>query len=66
MDRIVIAEVLNVDDEIRKLIQPNSRPSDVHAAACRRGMTPMIADGLTKCMQGITTPEEVRRVALDV
>lgn len=66
MDRIVIAEVLNVDDEIRKLIQPNSRPSDIHAAACRRGMTPMIADGVAKCMQGITTPEEVRRVALDV
>ncbi|WP_088344873.1 MULTISPECIES: GspE/PulE family protein [Rhodomicrobium] len=65
-DRIVIAEVLDVDEEIRKLIQPDSRPGDIHAAACRRGMTPMLADGLSKCMQGITTPEEVRRVALDV
>jgi general secretion pathway protein E len=65
-DRIVIAEVLEVGEEIRELIHSKARPSDIQAAACRRGMTAMIGDGLTKCLQGITTPEEVRRVALDV
>jgi general secretion pathway protein E len=65
-DRIVISEVLDVNEEIRGLIQPNARPSDIQAAACRNGMTTMVGDGLAKCLQGITTPEEVRRVALDV
>jgi general secretion pathway protein E len=65
-DRIVISEVLDVDDEVRDLIQPNARPSVIEAAAHRKGMTSMVADGLGKCRDGLTTPEEVRRVALDI
>lgn len=65
-DRMVIAEVLDVNDEIRALIQPETRPSDIEAAACRAGMTTMVADGLNKCRDGYTTPEEVRRVALTI
>jgi general secretion pathway protein E len=64
--RIVIAEVLSVDDEIRQLIQPNARTAEIEAAARRKGMTTMIGDGLVKCRSGITTQEEVRRVALDI
>jgi general secretion pathway protein E len=64
-DRIVISEVLDVDDEIRGLIRPDVNPGDIEAAACRKGMTTMIVDGYSKCEQGLTTPEEVRRVALD-
>jgi general secretion pathway protein E len=65
-DRIVICEVLDVDEEIRNLIEPNARPAVIEDAACRKGMTTMVADGLHKCAEGLTTPEEVRRVALDV
>jgi general secretion pathway protein E len=65
-DRLVISEVLDVNEEIRGMIQPNARPSDIQAAACRHGMTTMAGDGLAKCLQGVTTPDEVRRVALDV
>jgi len=65
-DRIVISEVLDVDDEVRDLIQPNARPSVIEEAAHRKGMTSMVADGLGKCRDGLTTPEEVRRVALDI
>jgi len=65
-DRLVIAEVLDVDDEMRALIQPNTRPHDLEELACRRGMTTMVADGQLKCRNGLTTPEEVRRVAVDV
>jgi general secretion pathway protein E len=64
-DRIVISEVLDVDDEIRGLIRPDVSPGDIETAACRKGMTTMIMDGYAKCEQGLTTPEEVRRVALD-
>jgi general secretion pathway protein E len=65
-DRIVISEVLDVDDEIRNLILPNARPATIEETACRKGMTTMVIDGLRKCKEGLTTPEEVRRVALDI
>jgi general secretion pathway protein E len=65
-DRLVISEVLDVDDEIRDLIVPNARPAAIEEVACRKGMTTMVSDGLTKCQAGLTTPEEVRRVALDI
>lgn len=64
-DRIVISEVLDVDDEIRHLIRPDANPNEIEAAACRKGMTPMVCDGFSKSQQGLTTPDEVRRVALD-
>ncbi len=64
-DRIVIAEVLDVNDKVRELIQPGGRPADIEAAACRTGMITMVSDGLRKCQEGTTTAEEVRRVALD-
>ena len=64
--RIVIAEVLSVDDELRQLIQPNTQTALIEAAARKKGMTTMIMDGLAKCVLGVTTQEEVRRVALDV
>jgi general secretion pathway protein E len=64
--RIVIAEVLSVDDEIRQLIQPNAQTALIEATARQKGMTTMIMDGVAKCLTGVTTQEEVRRVALDV
>jgi general secretion pathway protein E len=65
-DRIVISEVLDVDDEIRNLIQPNARTAEIEEAAVRKGMVTMVADGLKKCRDGLTTTEEIRRVVLDV
>jgi len=63
--RLVIAEVLSVDDEIRELIKPNAEMALIEAAARKNGMTTMVLDGLAKCLSGVTTQEEVRRVALD-
>ncbi len=65
-DRVVIAEVLDVDDEIRSLIQPNARPQRNRGHRAPQGMTKMVTDGLKKCNAGVTTPEEVRRVVLDI
>lgn len=65
-DRMVISEVLDIDEELRDLIRPDARSADIEKLACRKGMTTMISDGLTKCQHGFTTLEEVRRVALDI
>lgn len=65
-DRIVLSEVLDVDDEIRELIQPNVSTATIEGVASRKGMTSMVADGLDKCRNGLTTTEEIRRVVLDI
>jgi general secretion pathway protein E len=64
--RLVIAEVLSIDDELRALIRPDAQMAQIEAVARSKGMTTMIMDGLAKCRAGTTTQEEVRRVALDI
>ena len=65
-DRVCISEVLDIDDDIRALITPDANAGAIEKAACSKGMTTMIVDGFNKCQAGVTTPEEVRRVALDI
>lgn len=65
-DRVVISEVLDVNEDIRRLIKPETSAADIQAAAGQMGMVTMVDDGLQKCRAGLTSIEEVRRVALDI
>jgi len=65
LGRTSIIELLEVDDAIRQLMRPNVPLGEVAQAAARTGMTTMALDGLRKCCEGITTPDEVRRVTLE-
>jgi len=61
--RIGIFEVLNIDEEIRKLIiNPNFSLDNLNNLAKKKGMISMFEDGLRKAIIGITTIEEVLRV----
>ncbi len=58
-----IFEVLNIDEEIRKLIiSPNFSLDVLNTLAKKKGMLTMFEDGLRKAATGITTIEEVLRV----
>jgi type IV pilus assembly protein PilB len=57
-----IYEVLEVDEEIRKMISQRATSHDIETKARENGMLTMIEDGFTKCIQGITTVEEILRV----
>lgn len=61
--RIGIFEVLVVDDKIGALILQKSPASDIEKLAIQEGMLTMIQDGYLKALEGITTIEEVLRVA---
>ena len=63
--RIAIFELLIVDEELRKLIKPGVNADIVAAAARAAGMISMAADGFEKCKEGLTTMEEVARVAIE-
>src|SRR3989338_7065093 len=60
--RIGIREVLEINDDIRKLIMSRATSQEIKEAAIKNGMVTMIRDGVTKALSGITTLEEVLRI----
>ncbi len=61
--RRAIFEFLEVTEEIRRLIITGADDAAIEAQARRDGMTTMIEDGRAKCLSGMTTVDEVFRVA---
>ncbi|MBI4235635.1 type II/IV secretion system protein [Candidatus Peregrinibacteria bacterium] len=60
--RIVIAEVVTVDSEMKRLILDKASSVDLIAAARKEGIITMREDGFLKVKAGLTTLEEVHRV----
>lgn len=63
--RIGIFEVFPVSDSISRLSLSRSPMKDIEAQAIKEGMITMKQDGYLKTLEGITTIEEVLRVAQD-
>lgn len=61
--RTVIGEIMIIDDEIRELIYSGASVTALKAAAVKKGMVPLKLDAVKKAAEGITTLEEVLRVA---
>ena len=61
--RTAIHEVLHIDDEIREAILDEKTSVAIEQIAQRKGFTYLFEDGLQKVKQGLTTTEEVFRVA---
>ncbi len=57
-----IYELLEVDDDIRKVILNGGDSMTIRTEADKKGMKGMMADGADKIMRGITSVEEVLRV----
>jgi general secretion pathway protein E len=60
--RTSILELLPMSDSIRRLVMQQATSGEIHEQAIREGMRTMYQDGLMKCLQGVTTIEEVLRV----
>lgn len=61
--RLAIHEVLPVDDKIRAMINKQSGTNEIRNFLTDKGMYFLLEDGLVKVKQGLTTVEEVLRVA---
>lgn len=61
--RIAIFELMIITDNIRDLITRNVTTGKLREAAIKEGMSLLIEDGLKKVYEGITTIDEVLRVA---
>ena len=60
--RVGVHEILRVSEGIRNLIMANATSDDIEKQAKKEGMMTMLEDGIIKCVQGITTIEEILRV----
>lgn len=61
--RIGLYELFIIDDEIENFISAFPSAADLNKKASAKGMTTIKQDGFIKVLQGITTLEEVERVA---
>jgi len=57
-----VFEILEMSDQVRKLIGPQTDSHTIDSAAMAGGMTTMLADAVAKCRAGTTTVPEVFRV----
>jgi general secretion pathway protein E len=60
--RCGVFEILEMTEEVRKLVESQSDWASIDKVAIREGMTTMIDDGLAKCRDGITSVTELLRV----
>ena len=65
LGRIGIFEVFPVTDEVGKLILRRSPDTDIQTQVIKEGMITMKQDGYLKTLEGVTSIEEVLRVAQD-
>ncbi len=64
--RAGLYEAIDVDDDIQKLIIAHATSSEIMKVAKEKGTVTMRQDGILKALAGITTVEEVNRVASDL
>ncbi len=61
--RLAIHEVLPIDDYIKEIILDRRNPAEIRAYMKEKSYYNLLEDGLLKVKEGITTTEEVLRVA---
>ncbi len=61
-----IFELMEPDDEIRRMIVANESANIIANYARQKGMTTLREDGVEKVLEGVTTVDEVLRVTQDI
>ena len=64
--RAGLYETIEVDEEIQRMIVKHSTAGEIMRLAKEKGTVPMRQDGILKVLSGITSIEEVNRVASDL
>ncbi len=63
-DRVLIAEVISIDDDIRELIYEKSSLRKIREVAKSKGTMSLLESGIKRAEEGITSLEEVMSVAV--
>jgi general secretion pathway protein E len=60
--RTGIFEIIEVNDDVRRLVGRGATSAEIESAALNCGLTTMLDDAVAKCREGITSPAEALRV----
>lgn len=63
--RVVLAEVMAINDEIRTLMSKNATYLEIKDAACKNGMDTLFDSGMKKIEEGVTDIEEVLGIVFE-
>ena len=61
--RVGVFELFEVNDQFRRMIVHGLPPDEIRRAAEAEGMKSLVDDGVNKIARGITTVEEIARIA---
>ncbi len=64
LGRMVIGEIVVVNDEIKDLIAEGASLHKLKDAAIRNGMIPLKLNGIRKVQEGMTSIDEILRVVI--
>lgn len=64
--RAGLYETIDVDEDIQKLVVAHATSADIMRVAKEKGTVTMRQDGVLKALTGLTTMDEVNRVASDI
>jgi type II secretory ATPase GspE/PulE/Tfp pilus assembly ATPase PilB-like protein len=62
--RVPLHEFLIGSEEVKSRIQSKARTAELLSVAVREGMSTLVQDGIRKVLQGVTTYQQVRSVAM--
>jgi type IV pilus assembly protein PilB len=62
--RVALYEVMRFHDDLKEMVLQGASSAELKAAAIKRQMLTLRMSGITKVLEGITTPEEILRVTM--
>jgi type IV pilus assembly protein PilB len=62
--RVALYEVMRFTDNLKEMVLGGASAADLKLAAIKNGMSTLRMSGITKCLAGMTTPEECLRVTM--
>jgi type IV pilus assembly protein PilB len=62
--RVALYEVMKFTDNLKEMVLQGASTAELKVAAIREGMNTLRASGITKILEGVTTPEEILRVTM--
>ncbi|MBX3126733.1 MAG: type IV-A pilus assembly ATPase PilB [Polyangiaceae bacterium] len=62
--RVALYEVMRFHDDLKEMVLQGASTAELKTAAIKRGMLSLRMSGITKVLEGVTTPEEILRVTM--
>jgi type IV pilus assembly protein PilB len=62
--RVALYEVMRFQDNLKDMVLQGASTAELKQAAIKNGMMTLRMSGIKKCLDGVTTPEEVSRVTM--